>query len=100
MQIQVTDGYITGYAQTGSFPDGIEVSEELIASLEPEKIGFYRYEDGKAVFDSEKWEQAQAARQDSPYIPSVQQSMEAVSRMMLSQIAGFRPVSLLDAWEV
>ena len=87
MQIQVTDGYITGYAITGSFPDGIEVAEELIASLEPEKIGFYRYEDGKAVFDSEKWEQAQTARQDSPYIPSVQQSMEAVSRMMLSQLS-------------
>lgn len=87
MQIQVTDGYITGYATTGSFPDGIEVSEELISSLEPEKIGFYRYEDGKAVFDSEKLEQAQAARQDSPYIPSVQQSMEAVSRMMLSQLS-------------
>ena len=87
MQIQVIDGYITGYATTGSFPDGIEVSEELIASLEPEKIGFYRYENGKAVFDSEKWEQAQAARQDSPYIPSVQQSTEAVSRMMLSQLS-------------
>lgn len=87
MQIQVTDGYITGYAITGSFPDGIEVAEELIASLEPEKIGFYRYEDGKAVFDSEKWEQAQAARQDSSCIPSVQQSMEAVSRMMFSQLS-------------
>lgn len=87
MQIQVTDGYITGYAITGSFPDGIEVTEELISALEPEKIGLYRYEDGKAVFDFEKWEQAQAARQDSPYIPSVQQSMEAVSRMMLSQLA-------------
>ena len=87
MQIQVTDGYITGYATTGSFPDGIEVAEKLIASLKPEKIGFYRYENGKAVFDSEKWEQAQAARQDGPYIPSVQQSMEAVSRMMLSQLA-------------
>lgn len=87
MQIQVTDGCITGYAITGSFPDGIEVAEELIASLEPEKIGFYRYEDGEAVFDSEKWEQAQTARQDSSYIPSVQQSMEAVSRMMLSQLS-------------
>ena len=87
MQIQVTDGCITGYAITGSFPDGIEVAEELIASLEPEKIGFYRYEDGEAVFDSEKWEQAQTARQDSSYIPSVQQSMESVSRMMLSQLS-------------
>lgn len=66
MQIQVTDGYITGYTEMGgSFPDGIEVSADFLAGLEPGKIGFYRYEDGQAVLDEEKWAAAQTkAAQD------------------------------------
>ena len=61
MQIQVTNGYITGYAAIGGFPDGIEVSGELIDSLEADKIGCYRYENGQAVFDEEKYMKAQEA---------------------------------------
>lgn len=59
MQIQVTNGYITGYAAIGGFPDGIEASGELIDSLEADKIGCYRYENGRAVFDEEKYMKAQ-----------------------------------------
>lgn len=55
MQIQVTDGYITGYAVVGGFPDGIEVEDSFKDQLEDEKIGYYRYEDGKAVLDEEKY---------------------------------------------
>lgn len=40
MQIQVKDGYIVGFAIVGGFPDGIEVTEDVIASIEPAKIGF------------------------------------------------------------
>lgn len=58
MQIQVTDGYITGFATLGGFPDGIEVSDDFINSLEQDKIGFYKYEDGQAVFDEEKFSAA------------------------------------------
>ena len=61
MQIQVTNGYITGYAAIGGFPDGIEASGELIDSLEADKIGCYRYENGQAVFDEEKYMEAQEA---------------------------------------
>lgn len=59
MQIQVTNGYITGYATIGGFPDGIEVSKELIDYLESDKIGCYRYENGQAVLDEEKYTAAQ-----------------------------------------
>ena len=50
MQIQVTDGYITGYAVVGGFPDVIEVPDSFLEELEPEKIGYYKYEGGKAIF--------------------------------------------------
>lgn len=55
MQLQVTDGYITGYAVVGGFPDGIEVPGSFLEELEPEKIGYYKYEGGKAVLDEEKY---------------------------------------------
>ena len=55
MQIQVTDGYITGYATMGSFPDGIDVSDEFIDDLDESKICFYKYENGQAVFDEVKY---------------------------------------------
>lgn len=55
MYLQITDGYITGYAVQGSFPDGVEVPDSFLGELEPEKIGFYQYKDGKAVFDEEKY---------------------------------------------
>lgn len=63
MQIQVTNGYITGYAALGGFPDGIEVSEELIQSLDSDKIGYYRYENGQAVLDEEKFNAAKETEQ-------------------------------------
>lgn len=59
MQIQVTNGYITGYATIGGFSDGVEVPNEFLNTIEPEKIGFYRYENGEAVFDEGKWSTAQ-----------------------------------------
>ena len=59
MQIQVVDGYITGYAQIGGFPDGIEVEESFKEQLEDDKMGFYRYESGKAMLDEEKYTAAQ-----------------------------------------
>ena len=58
MQINVKDGYITGYAIVGGFADGIDESEELITSLEIEKLGYYKYDmnkPGNKVFDSEKF---------------------------------------------
>ena len=61
MQIQVTNGYITGYAAIGGFPDGIEASGELIDFLEADKIGCYRYENGQAVLDEEKYMEVQEA---------------------------------------
>ena len=63
MQIQLTDGYITGFAEVGGFPDGIEVSADFLAGLETEKLGCYRYQDGQAVLDEEKWQAAQAVGQ-------------------------------------
>jgi len=61
MQIQITEGYITGYAAIGGFPDGIDVTEDFINSLESDKIGCYRYENGQAVLDEEKYTASQEA---------------------------------------
>ena len=88
MQLQVTDGYITGYATVGGFPDGIEVPDSFLEELEPEKIGYYKYEGGKAVLDEEKYaaylaEKEQGEASQSEYIPSKQISMETVIRTML-----------------
>lgn len=47
MQLQITDGYITGYAVVGGFPDGIEVEDSFKDQLEDEKMGFYKYEAGR-----------------------------------------------------
>ena len=79
MQIQVTDGYITGYATVGGFPDGIEVPGSFLEELEPEKIGYYKYEGGKAILDEEKYaaylaEKEQGEASQSEYIPSEQES--------------------------
>ena len=61
MEIQLDkDNYITGYATVGGFVDGIEVSEEVINSLEDEKIGSYKYVNGEVVFDAEHFENRQA----------------------------------------
>jgi len=61
MQIQLDkDNYIIGYATVGGFVNGVEVSEDVINSLEDEKIGSYKYENGKVVFDAEHFESRQA----------------------------------------
>ena len=88
MQIQVTDGYITGYATVGGFPDGIEVPGSFLEELEPEKIGYYKYEGGKAVLDEEKYaaylaEKEQGEASQSEYIPSEQESMIVMVKAML-----------------
>ena len=38
MQLQITDGYITGYAVVGGFPDGVEVDDSFKDQLEDEKL--------------------------------------------------------------
>lgn len=73
MQIQVTDGYITGYAVLGGFPDGIDVTEDFINSLESDKIGYYRYENGQAVLDEEKY----TASQETELIEELRARREA-----------------------
>ena len=88
MQLQITDGYITGYAVVGGFPDGIEVEDSFKDQLEDEKMGFYKYEGGKAILDEEKYaaylaEKEQGEASQSEYIPSKQISMETVIRTML-----------------
>ena len=88
MQIQVTDGYITGYATVGGFPDGVEVDDSFKDQLEDEKIGFYKYEGGKAVLDEEAWSKHlsdldQENASQSEYIPSEQESMIVMVKAML-----------------
>lgn len=88
MQLQVTDGYITGYAVVGGFPDGIEVPDSFLEELEPEKIGYYKYEGGKAILDEEKYaaylaEKEQGEASQSEYIPSEQESMIVMVKAML-----------------
>ena len=62
--INMTDGYITGCASEDGIVISkfnndtslqIKVSSEIINNLEKEKIGFYKYENGQAVFDEEKY---------------------------------------------
>ena len=55
MWIEIRNGYITGYATVGGFPDGIEVEDSFKDQLEDEKMGFYKYEGGKAILDEEKY---------------------------------------------
>lgn len=61
MQIQVTDGYITGYAQTGGFVDGIEVPDDFLGEMTPEEIRCCRFENGAAVLDEARFLQQQQA---------------------------------------
>jgi len=90
MQIQVKDGYLTGYATVGGFPDGIEVDAALIEAIEPQKLYCYRYENGVLTLDEEKWSAEQQAAEEAAlkerYIPSAQKSMEAVARMALAAL--------------
>ena len=61
MQIQVTDGYITGYAQTGGFVDGIEVPDDFLGDMTPEEIRCCRFENGAEVLDESRLLQQQEA---------------------------------------
>lgn len=91
MQIKVKDGYLIGYARIGSFPDGIEVDAALIEAIDPQKLYYYRYENGVLTLDEEKWSAAQQAAEEAAlkerYIPSAQKSIEAVARMALAALA-------------
>lgn len=91
MQIQVKDGYLTGYATVGGFPDGIEVDAALIEAIDPQKLYCYRYENGVLTLDEEKWSAEQQAAEEAAlkerYISSAQNSMEAVARMALAALA-------------
>ena len=91
MQIQVKDGYLTCYATVGGFPDGIEVDAALIEAIEPQKLYCYRYENGVLTLDEEKWSAEQQAAEEAAlkerYIPSAQNSMEAVAKMALRTLA-------------
>lgn len=90
MQIQVIDGYITGYAITGGFPDGIDVSDDFIQYLDLEKLGFYLYQNGEAVLDEEKYETFKSAKEEAAlkdlYIPTIQASIEAIGKAILSTL--------------
>ena len=91
MQIQVVDGYITGYAQTGGFPDGIEVEGSFLEQLEDSKVGFYKYENGKARLDEEKYNAyleniKQQKAVTSEYIPSPMDSAVALMRSLISTV--------------
>lgn len=91
MQLQITDGYITGYATVGGFPDGVEAPDALLDGIDPAKLGYYRYENGVPALDEEKWSAEQQAAEEAAlkerYIPSAQNSMEAVARMALAALA-------------
>lgn len=58
-QISVVDGYIVGYATQGGFVGGIDVTTEFIESLEEDKLGAYKYENGEAVFDQVRYDERQ-----------------------------------------
>ena len=55
MEIKVIDGYITGFATVGGFPDGIEIEDGVLETLEQDKLTCYRYENGTIIFDEEKY---------------------------------------------
>ena len=80
MQIQVKDGYLTGYATVGGFPDGIEVDAALIEAIDPQKLYCYRYENGVLALDEENGaphsRRRKKRRWKERYIPSAQNSME------------------------
>lgn len=91
MQLQITDGYVTGYAIQGGFPNGVEVPDTLLDGIDPTKLGYYQYENGVLALDEEKWSAEQQAAEEAAlkerYIPSAQNSMEAVARMALAALA-------------
>lgn len=58
-QISVVDGYIVGYATQGGFVGGIEVTTEFINSLEEDKLGAYKYENGEPILDRAKFDEKQ-----------------------------------------
>lgn len=56
MQLQITDGYITGYATLGGFDGGVEVPDGVLDECDPDALarGCYLWADGAAVLDAEK----------------------------------------------
>ena len=56
MQLQITDGYITGYATLGGFDGGVEAPDDALADCEHDFIqrGCYMLIDGVVVLDTKK----------------------------------------------
>lgn len=56
MQLQIINGYITGYALVGEISDGVETDISLLQNIDNAYIslGVYKYEDGAVTLDNEK----------------------------------------------
>lgn len=66
MQIQLVDGYITGYSTFGGGLSGcIEAPDDALEGCDEEalSLGCYRWEDSKAVLDEDKLVAVKAERQ-------------------------------------
>jgi hypothetical protein len=65
MQLQIIDGYITGFAILGGFVDGVDVPDNALDGCDEEglSLGCYRWEDSKAVLDEDKLVAIKAERQ-------------------------------------
>lgn len=86
------DGYVTDYALVGDISDSIEVPDLTEDELNTfiENHGAYKLIDGTLVLDEDKFAadkaEAEARALSKQYIPSEQQSMAVVRRMMLKQL--------------
>lgn len=86
------DGYVTDYALVGDISDSIEVPDLTEDELNTfiENHGAYKLTDGVLVLDEDKLAtdkaEAEAQALSKQYIPSEQQSMAVVRRMMLKQL--------------
>ena len=65
MQLQIIDGYITGWATVGRFVDGVDAPDDALNGCDEEALNLhcYRWEDGDAVLDEDKLVAIKAERQ-------------------------------------
>jgi len=56
VHLQITGGYITGWATLGGFDGGVEAPDGVLDECDPDALarGCYRWVDGAAVLDAEK----------------------------------------------
>ena len=54
MQLQITDGYITGFAILGGFPDGVEVDGAALDTVDHARLNCYKWDGAQAVLDEAK----------------------------------------------